>query len=161
MTPSVAPTGTLRRALGCLLVTGALLSACRPARGGSAQTPTLSITHAVVPAPASASEATVFMVLENRGASSSHFVGGSSPDAEAVAVHRDIGGQMQPVADLEVPPGAGQTFAPGHLHLMLSGLRRRLGPGDTVALLLRFVPGGDITVRAPVLRYTEAISEVP
>lgn len=161
MRPNDCRVTALRCAGLCVLAATAGLLACRPARGGSARTATLTISHAVVPVPASASEATAFMVLKNIGPSVARFASGFSPDADSVVVHRDIGGQMQPVAALEVPAGGSQRFAPGSLHLMLSGLRRILGPTDTVTLVLHFVPGGDITVRAPVLRYTEAISEVP
>jgi len=161
MNRAIGQTGALSIAGACLLAATIVLTACRPSRGGSARTGTLSISHAVVPVPTSASEATAFMVVENRGPSAAVFAGASSPDAESVAVHRDIGGQMQPVAALEIAGGGSQRFAPGYLHLMLEGLRRALGPADTVTLVLHFAPGGDIMVRAPVLRYTEAISEVP
>jgi hypothetical protein len=135
--------------------------ACRPSRGGRAETGILAISHAVVPVPSSRAEATAFMVVENRGSTLLTLVGATSPDADSVVLHRDIGGQMQPVASLDLPAGSRQTFAPGRLHLMLEGLHRPLTDRDTVTLQLRFAPTGDILVRAPVLRYTEAISEVP
>ena len=68
---------------------------------------------------------------------------------------------MQPVTQIAVPAGGRVLLAPGHDHLMLEGLRHALAVGDTVALALLFNPGGAVTVRAPVLRYTEAVSELP
>jgi copper(I)-binding protein len=43
---------------------------------------------------------------------------------------------------------------------MLRGLRRPLTVDDTVTLDLRFAVAGPVRVRAPVLRYTEAVREV-
>jgi len=134
---------------------------CRPARGGSARSDALAISHAVVVVPTSPGEATGFLVLENRGSAPVALVGAESSDAERVMMHSMAGGRMDPVARVDVPAGERVLFAPGRYHLMLMGLRRALVAGDTVSLALRFEGAGALTVRAPVLRYTEAVSEMP
>ena len=139
----------------------ALVAGCRPARGGHAAAGAMAISHAVVVVPTSPSEATAFLVLENGGDVAVALVGAASPDAEAVRLHGMAGGRMDPVERLEVPPGGRILLAPGRYHLMLEGLRRALAAGDTVGLELRFDGGSPLTVRAPVLRYTEAVGEMP
>jgi copper(I)-binding protein len=139
----------------------ALAVGCRPTRGGRAAAGTLEVTHAVVPAPASTEETPVFMVIANAGATSVAMVGAGSPQADSIRMHRDIGGQMQGVQQIDVPAGGRTLLVPGGFHLMLAGLRRPLAVGDTVTLELSFEPGGALTVRAPVLTYTDAVSELP
>ena len=40
-------------------------------------------------------------------------------------------------------------------------MRKSLAVGDTVTLHLSFEPNGALTVRAPLLTYTDAISDLP
>jgi copper(I)-binding protein len=138
----------------------ALAASCRPSRGGPVVTGTLRITHAVVTASTDG-EASAFLVMENRGDTGSSLMGARADVTDSIQMHNDVGGQMQPVAQIPVPAGGRVLLAPGHDHLMLEGLRHPLAVGDTVALELLFNPGGVVTVRAPVLRYTEAVSALP
>jgi len=153
--------GSRTVALVALLSLAVGSAGCRPARGGSARSEALAISHAVVVVPTSPGEATSFLVLENRGSAPVTLVGAASPDAETVQLHSMAGGRMDPVARLDIAPGGRVLFAPGRYHLMLEGLRRALVAGDTVSLELRFEGAGALIVRAPVLRYTEAVSEMP
>lgn len=136
-------------------------SACHPSRGGRAAAGPITVTHAVLPAPASTAEASAFLVVANSGSVPAVLRGGSSPVADSVRVHRFTGGLMEPAGAVEVPAGGSLRFAPGGLHLMLEGLRRPLAIGDTVSVLLIFEPGGAVAVRMPVLNYTDAVSEIP
>ena len=145
-----------------IAVAGLLLAAgCHGSRGGAASEGDLAVSHAVVPVPASAAEGSVFMVIENHGSAAVTLVGAATADAEAVRVNRDIGGQMQAVSGIEIPAGGRMRLVPGSYHLMLQGLRRPLAVGDTVTLRLTFEPSGSVTVRAPLLTYTDAISDLP
>lgn len=134
---------------------------CHGSRGGAAEAGTLAVSHAVVPVPASNAEASVFLVIDNHGSSAVRLVGGVSPDAASIRLDRDIGGQMQPVPEIEVPAGGRLRLVPGSYHLMLVSLRRPLAAGDTVTLRLSFEPSASLTVRAPLLTYTDAISDLP
>ena len=138
----------------------AAAASCRSSPGGHAVAGALSITHAVVTA-STGGEASAFLVMQNHGDSASSLVGASAAGADSVAMHDVVGGQMQHVAQIALPAGGRVLLAPGHDHLMLEGLHRPLAAGDTVALTLLFNPGGEVTVRVPVLRYTEAISQLP
>jgi periplasmic copper chaperone A len=141
------------------LVCGATWS-CRPSRGGSAVAGELKITHAVVTASAEG-EASAFLVVENRGDSARSLVGARADVTDSILMHNDVGGQMQQVAQIAVPAGGRVLLAPGHDHLMMEALRHPLAVGDTVTLTLLFNPGGAVTMQVPVLRYTEAVSELP
>ena len=139
----------------------ALAAGCHGSRGGSATQGGLTVTHAVVPVPPSRSEASVFMVIENRSSERVTLVGATSPDAESVGLHLDIGGQMQTVPAIDIPAGARVRLVPGSYHLMLMNVGRALAVGDTVTLHLTFEPNASLTVRAPLLTYTDAISDLP
>ncbi len=149
----------MRLRTGTLALT--LLAACHGDRGGSALQGTVAISHAVVPVPASTAEGTVFLVIENRGAAAATLTGAQSPQAASMRIDRDIGGQMQAVPQVEIPAGGRERMVPGGYHLMLVGMPRALAAGDTVSVTLLFQPGGGVTVKAPVLTYTDAVSELP
>jgi copper(I)-binding protein len=134
---------------------------CRPApHGGSAEAGSITISHAVVSAPAGPMEAPAFLLLGNRGPAADTLVAVNCPDADSVSLHTVTAGRMLPVSGIAVPAGGRVRLAPGEYHLMLEGLRRPLAVGDTVTLELHFAVSGPMLVRAPVLRYTEAVREV-
>lgn len=149
------------RSTRAVLVAALVLAGCHPSRGGQARAGDLVVTHAVIPASASATETSAFMVINNHGGADVALLGVTSPQADSVILHRSIGGLMQPAASLTVPAGGYALLAPGSFHLMFEGLRRPLAIGDTVSLTLEFDHGGPLTVRAPVLNYTDAVSDLP
>jgi periplasmic copper chaperone A len=144
------------------LVLLALLAAgCHASRGGHAVAGDLTVTHAVIPAPASPSEPPAFLVIANQSGERVTFTGALTPAADSVLLHRLTGGLMEPATPLEIPAHGYLNFVPGGYHLMLEGLRRQLAVGDTVTLALRFSSGVTLSVRVPVLNYTDAVSELP
>ena len=143
-------------ALAALLVQG-----CHPGRGGHASVGPLFVTHAVIPAPPSRSEASAFLVIANQGSERDVLTGVLTTAADSVLIHRLVGGLMQPAAPPVIPANGYLDFVPGGYHLMLEGLRRQLAVGDTVTLALRFGSGVTLAVKVPVLNYTDAVSELP
>ncbi len=150
-----------QRFSGLILLATLGVAGCHPARGGHALAGSLEVTHAVIPASASPTEASAFMVLTNHGSTAVTFEGATSPVAASIAVHKDVGGLMQPAGPLQVPPGGYVLLAPGSYHLMLEGLVHPLAIGDTATVTLEFDQGGPLSVRVPVLNYTDAVSELP
>ena len=148
-----------RAALAAVVL--ALAAGCRGSRGGSAVQGDLAVSHAVVPVPASRAEASAFMVIANRSGAAVSLVAATSPDADSIGLHREIGGLMQSVPQIDIPAGSRLRLVPGGYHLMLEGLTRSLALGDTITLHLTFAPGGAVTVRAPLLTYTDAVSDLP
>ena len=151
----------MNRLVAFVALAAILVSGCHPSRGGHAAAGDLAATHAVIPAPPSTSEASFFLVIENRGGVPVTLTGALTPAADSVLMHRLVGGMMQPATPLTIPAHGYLNFAPGSYHLMLEGLRRPLAIGDTVTLALRFDSGVTLTVRVPVLNYTDAVSELP
>jgi len=137
------------------------LAGCRPPRGGTATSPTIAITHAVVPASPSPTDASAFLVIQNRGDAPDSLTGVGSPDADMVMLHETVGQRMEMLGGVAVPAGGRVVLAPGGYHLMLHGLTHRAAEGDTLTLELEFARAGTLRVRAPVLRYTEAVEAVP
>jgi copper(I)-binding protein len=93
-----------------------------------------------------------YFTIENGARQSDTLLGATSDAADQVEVHRSTlqGGVMRmgPAGELEIPTGGKLTFAPGGLHVMLTGLRRDLPAGAEVVLRLRFARAGDVVVRA-------------
>ena len=151
----------MNRSTGTILLAALAVTGCHPARGGHAQAGDLAVSHAVIPASASTTETSAFMVINNHGAKDVALLGVTSPQADSVILHRSIGGLMQPAGPLTVPAGGYTLLAPGGYHLMFEGLTKTLAIGDTVTMTLVFDQGGPVTVRAPVLNYTDAVSDLP
>jgi copper(I)-binding protein len=108
----------------------------------------------------------VSLLIHNRGETADVLLGGSSPIAERVEVHRTrlVSGQraMAPLPDgLPIPPGTTIILEPGRDHLMLYGLREPLVQGQTFPLTLRFANAGDVTVTARVRRKLDAAQLTP
>jgi len=151
----------MRPSVGVLLSVALVLAGCHPSRGGRARAGDLSVAHAVIPAPPSTVEASVFLVISNGGATEATLTGALTPAADSVLLHRLVGGLMQPSAPLTVPAHGFVKLGPGGYHLMLEGLKHPLAVGDTVTVALQFGSGTTLAVRVPVLNYTDAVSELP
>ena len=78
----------------------------------------------------------------------------TSPVAQQAMIHesRIVEGRstMRPRATVPVAPGKTVRFAPGGLHIMLTGLKRKLTPGEDVPLLLELQGGASLAVSAHV-----------
>jgi copper(I)-binding protein len=149
--------GMVRAAFLCLAIPSTVASCRAGSRGGSAHSATIAVSRAVVPASPSPSEASAFMAIENRGATADSLTAVSSPDADTVLIHAMVSGRMEVVPDIPIEPGGRVRLMPGGYHLMFHGLRRQAQAGDTLALTLHFARAGTLDVRAPVLRYSEAV----
>ena len=96
------------------------------------------------PTPAGASEAAIYVVIENRDAPDDRLVGAASPRCMVVTPHLtriDDGIASMEAADEDVLGlGRGETVAmePNGLHLMCLGLDEPLVDGDEIELELRF-----------------------
>jgi len=132
---------------------------CRAAPGGgSAEQGALVISRAAVSISPAGAPAPAFLHLDNRGPAADTLLGVRSPDADSVILHTMVGGQMEHVPSLVIPAGARVRLRPGSYHLMLEGVHP-LTVGDTVTLVLRFALAGEVPVRTPALRYSDAVRE--
>lgn len=110
-------------------------------------------------APAGGRAGAAYPVIRSSLALVDTLVLATSPDADSVRVHLTTreGGLlvMRRAESLPIPPGTPVRMEPGGTHLMLEGLRRPLGPGDTVAVHLQFRLQGARTLRLPVRAYAD------
>jgi len=154
-----------RSALAVLLLVLVALAGCSSPDGqASASSGTkapdsgqVEIVDATVDVPALPTQAAVRFVVENGTGQDDVLTGASSTAAEHVTVHRstvDSKGlsTMRPVARLKIPARSRVTFAPGGLHVMLTGLRHRLVAGQTLPLKLTFAKAGTRTATVKVVK---------
>lgn len=92
-----------------------------------------------------------YLTIENKGRTADRLAAVSSPVAKAVEIHtmtmegnvmrmREVAGiELQPATTVSMEPGAGY-------HLMLTGLRQPLKPGDKFPLTLTFEKAGKTEV---------------
>jgi copper(I)-binding protein len=142
-----------------LLVAVVGTAGCQSPPGGGAALDRIVVSRAAVSAPPAGAPAPAFLHVANRGALADTLLGVTSPEADSVVLHTMAGGQMQAVPALPVAAGETVRLGPGSYHLMLEGLHRPLGVGDSVTLLLRFAMAGEMRLRVPVLRYSDAVGD--
>jgi periplasmic copper chaperone A len=115
----------------------------------------VSIGSAWVREPNPARDLTAaFMTLKNHGTSVVSLVRVSSPFAEVVEMHetRTAEGMtsMRKVDGIAVPAASAVKLEPGGLHLMLIGLKQKLGAGSRIVLHLEFDDGTAAKIEAEV-----------
>lgn len=79
----------------------------------------------------------------------------STPLADKAMVHSVETGadgiaRMSPMQDLPLAAGVAVTMAPGGMHIMLTGLSRKLVEGESFPLTLTFENAGAMTLQVPV-----------
>jgi len=136
---------------------GVAILGCGTQEGRGAGVAEVVVSHAAVPKPVSGTEATAFLTLENHGGAPDTLLGVESPQAGGVMLHEMVGGRMEMVTTIPLPAGRRVRLVPGSYHLMMHELTGPLAVGDTVTLTLRYARADPVVVRAPVLRYTEAV----
>lgn len=116
----------------------------------------ISIQYPMVDQPANPEVTAVRMVVHNPTDRADTLIGVSSPIAKVAAIHRsevDSEGRSTMVEQKELPIAARSDvyFEPSGLHVMLTGLDRKLALGDEVPLTLTFRRAGKIGVMATVV----------
>jgi protein SCO1 len=107
------------------------------------------------PAPGQGTSMTAaYLTIINRGTPPDTLLSATADVAAGVELHetRNTEGMMtmERVPAIAVPPGGSRDLKPGGYHLMLTGLKRALNPGQTVVLTLSFERAGMVTARAAV-----------
>jgi len=99
----------------------------------------------------------VFLAITNEGDADDTLASVESPLAARAQLHGMMHqgdmAMMMPLAALPVPRRAAVRLRPGSTHIMLEGLRRVVGAGDTVPIVLIFRHAGRVHVRAQVVSY--------
>jgi copper(I)-binding protein len=98
----------------------------------------------------------VYLLMHNHSGNADEISSVSSDIAETAEIHKsevDANGvvQMTLQTSMPLPVDAEIAFEPGGLHIMLTGLKKDLNVGDTIALTLHFKVHPDIVLSVPVL----------
>ena len=91
-----------------------------------------------------------YLTIENRGKAADRLTGGSFAASSGFELHTMTmdGGimRMRPAGPLEIPAGKSVILDPSNLHIMFTGLKRRLKQGETVPGTLTFEHAGTAQV---------------
>jgi periplasmic copper chaperone A len=130
-----------------------------PAGAAAAETFTVGSIEIANPwaraTPKGASVGGAYMTITNKGTEPDRLIGASSPVAKQAEVHKmstDKGVMsMRPVSGgLEIKPGQTVVFNPESFHLMLTGLKQPLAPGERVKATLDFAKAGKVDLELVV-----------
>jgi len=115
---------------------------------------TLSVSNAWARPSDSGATTAVYFMLANSGALADTIKRARTEDADEAGLHISMqhSGMMHMTAitALQVPANDSVAFRLLGAHVMLTGLRRPIVPGDSVTLMLDFVSGLSLTVHAGV-----------
>ncbi len=133
----------------CVITVGALLG-----RQASAQDILIMNPIAASSLTSASKTGAVYLSIMNMGKDSDQLIGISTPAAESAMLHKskDENGvmKMEMLDQLEIPAGTTIDILPGHMHIMLMGLKSQLKIGDHVQVELVFKTSGKISVDAVV-----------
>jgi periplasmic copper chaperone A len=144
----VAAGGCLLASVGLAAPSGA--GAATPA-SGSAANKSMQVTGAFLPLPASPSVASAYLEFHNLTAQADALVAMSTAVAQSTMAMSEGATSMQMLGSVTIPAHGTVTFAPGHDHLMLQGLNRKLKVGQAVDVHLRFRHAGTLNLEIPVV----------
>jgi periplasmic copper chaperone A len=95
-----------------------------------------------------------YMILEVTGERVDRLIAAASPVAETAELHTHVMdsdvARMRPVDAVEIAPGTPTVLEPGGLHIMLTGLGRKLVEGETLPLSLTFESAGQVDLEVPI-----------
>ena len=134
-----------------------LLGISAPAQ---AQTPTATLVVVERPwaraTPAGAKTGAAYLTVTNNGKSTEHLVGASTPVADKVQFHEATEengiARMRELRTIEIAPAGKVILKPGHIHVMMIGLKEPLKEGQTFPLTLEFEKAGKVGVVVSVAR---------
>jgi periplasmic copper chaperone A len=106
--------------------------------------------------PPTAPTAGGFLTVTNKGATPDKLISAKSPAADMVQIHTmkmegNIMRMREQDGGVEIAPGATVALAPGHLHLMMMGLKVPFKQGEKVPVTLVFEKAGSIDVELAVM----------
>lgn len=101
--------------------------------------------------PPGANVAAGYLVISNAGTSGDRLTGGHASFADAVEVHEtridnDVMKMRELVDGLSLPPGVSVELTTGGIHLMFTGLKAQMMPGDLHPVTLMFEAAGAVDV---------------
>jgi copper(I)-binding protein len=137
---------------GAILVLAAVLAASTPAVAGPGA---IAVSNAEVRASLGGSaNSAAYLTITNTGSEPDRLISVACDCAAQAEVHATgMKGQMMtmaPAGPVVVPAHGHVTFAPGGLHIMLTGLKAPLVEGRDQEMVLRFEHAGPVRARFEV-----------
>lgn len=149
---------TLRRELAAAAQAQAI-EMTRPTDAPAVTMGGLVVTQAVVPEPASMTEAAAYLVFKNDTPQADTLVAVAADLATRAEVHETMGtGEMRHMMAMQALPLPARSevrMTPGGIHIMLHDLRRPVKAGDTITLYLSLARAGALEAQATVVPYAE------
>jgi copper(I)-binding protein len=118
---------------------------------GTAANKSMQVTGAFLPLPASPSVASAYFELHNLTGRADALVAISTSVAKTTMAMSEGTSSMEMLGAVTVPAHGTVSFTPGHDHLMLQGLNRKLQVGQVVDVRLQFRQAGTLEVEIPVV----------
>ena len=126
------------------------VAAAGPAMAAETRAGDLTISNAVIRAvPAGINSTAGYLSIANAGARTDKLLSASCACAGKVEVHVTHvmnGSAMMMPGEATAPAGAKVSFAPGGLHLMMTGLKTPMVDGSTQPVTLKFQRAGAVSV---------------
>jgi copper(I)-binding protein len=111
----------------------------------------LKVSDGWVRLPADGAKTTAaFASIANPGMYDAYVITVTADAADGVDIVQVEGGQTRVVKELTVPAFGGVDFTHEGVHLVLRGLKKPLGPGDTVVITMTTDSGRTLALSAPV-----------
>lgn len=109
--------------------------------------------------PASTHSAAAYLTIENTGNSADRLMSLDTPIGEKIMLHEtsqhDHGVEMQKKESLVIMPESIVTFAPGHSHIMITEVKKKMAVGTSFPITLHFERAGSVEVLVPVKALAE------
>lgn len=133
----------------CLLIVGLAACSAQPTVPQSK----IDVSNASIRLLGGEMPAAGYMLIKNTGNLNDRLLSVKADFADMLMLHQssvDANGiaRMKMVMAIDVPAGGEVELKPGGYHILLSGLKAGLKPGDAVTLTLEFEQAGSIIVQA-------------
>lgn len=155
--PSCLPVAGFRLPLlAMVLVTACGEAPAEAAAGAAGSAGQVQVDRAVAWGLPVVGELTVGFRVRSTGAAADTLVGATSPSGVPM-LHDVVDGRMRMISAVEVAPGGTVTLGTGGPHLMLSQVPAAIWDSAIVVITLQFRQAGPVTLRVPIVTYTEAM----
>jgi copper(I)-binding protein len=134
-----------------LILAAALLAAAATASAKDYAAGPLAIVHPWARPAAAGLTSAGYLTIVNKGKTADVLVSVEAAGARSASLHRSMmEGQVMTMQSmnkgLAIGPGQTVALAPGGDHIMLTGLKKGLNPGDRVPIVLVFQRAGRIAI---------------
>lgn len=126
---------------------------------GETMTHAMRVVDPFAPAPVNPDVGALYFTIVNSSDRRDRLTAVRVAVADSARIHDQVEvaglATMQEVPALDIPPNATVPLVPGRLHVMLGGLQRAYGVGDSLQVEIVFEQAGTLTFWTPVISYAD------